>query len=72
MLNCRSVYLQDGYGQDVKGIQYRVLNGVIETEPGLDCYGVVQVYQNMLRLVGCGQMASQDFALPDQPRARSS
>lgn len=57
--------MQDGYGQDAKGIQYRVLNGVIETEPGRDCYAVVHVYQNMLRLVGYGAMASQDFSLPD-------
>lgn len=57
--------MQDGYGQDAKGVQYRVLNGVIETKPGRDCYAVMQVYQNMLRLVGYGAMASQDFSLPE-------
>ncbi|KAK9816313.1 hypothetical protein WJX74_010391 [Apatococcus lobatus] len=60
---------QDGYGVDAEGIQYRVLNGVIETEPGCDCYGVMHVYENMLRLVGYGNVASQDFSLPEQPTA---
>ena len=61
--------LQDGFGKDGKGTQYRVLNGVIETPPGRDCYGLVTLYQNMLRIQGFGDFASQDLALPGADQA---
>ncbi len=54
--------LQDGYGRE-EGVEYRVMNGVVETKPGQDCYGIVDIYDSVLRLRGSGSVASQDFAL---------
>ena len=40
------------------GLHHRVLNAVVETEPGTDCYGIIDVYSNRLELRGIGDMVS--------------
>ena len=40
------------------GIHHRVLNAVIETAPGTDCYGIVDVFRDRLELRGVGDMVS--------------
>lgn len=55
---CDSV-LQDGYAVDQHGVHHRVLNAVLETKPGKDCFGWVDVYEDHLDLVGVGELDSQ-------------
>lgn len=43
---------------DEWGIHHRVLNAVVEREPGTDCHGVIDVYGNRLELRGMGDMLS--------------
>jgi hypothetical protein len=54
---------QDGYFQDEAGIHHRVLAAMLETPPGEDCYGMVEVFEDRLRLVGEGALASTDMPL---------
>ena len=51
-------WVQDGYLQDDHGIHHRVLNGVIETPTGQDCYGWLDVFQAQLVLQGVGALDS--------------
>ncbi len=50
--------MQDGYVVDDWGIHHRVLNAVVETEPGTDCYGIIDAYADRLELRGVGDMES--------------
>ena len=43
---------------DEWGIHHRVLNAVVETKPGTDCYGIVDVYTDRLEVQGTGDMVS--------------
>lgn len=43
---------QNGYLVDAEGIHHMVLPGVVETAPGRDAYGVVEVYEDRLLLKG--------------------
>lgn len=49
---------QDGYAVDDWGLHHRVLNAVVETEPGTNCYGIIDVYSDRLELRGTGNMVS--------------
>ena len=40
------------------GIHHRVLNAVVETEPGTDCYGIIDMYNDRLEIRGVGDMES--------------
>ena len=51
--------MQDGYAVDEHGVHHRVLNAVLETKPGKDCYGWIDVYTDHLDLVGIGELDSQ-------------
>jgi manganese-dependent ADP-ribose/CDP-alcohol diphosphatase len=50
--------LQDGYALDDWGIHHRVLNAVVETQPGTDCHGIIDVFRDRLELRGSGAMVS--------------
>jgi manganese-dependent ADP-ribose/CDP-alcohol diphosphatase len=44
---------RDGYFYDCKtGIHHRVCAGVLEAEPGTDCYGIVEVYSDRIEVKG--------------------
>ena len=44
---------RDGYYKDAEsGIHHRVCHGVLETEPGRDCYGIVEVYPDRIEVSG--------------------
>lgn len=57
--------MQDGYALDERGIHHRVLAAVVETPPGRDCYGVIDVYADRLELIGQDRMASAVMHFPD-------
>ena len=61
--------LQDGYAVDQHGVHHRVLNAVLETKPGTDCYGWVDVFATHLNLIGVGDLQSQNmpFDVDQQP-----
>ncbi|KAL0040214.1 hypothetical protein WJX77_000504 [Trebouxia sp. C0004] len=61
----------DGYAVDEHGVHHRVLNAVLETEPGKDCYGWLDVYADHLDLVGIGELDSQKMPFADQYDPRS-
>lgn len=46
-----------------KGLHHRVLNCVVETEPGNTCHGVVHVYPDSLQLEGQGDLQSTHMPL---------
>ena len=48
--------MQDGEHVDKGGIYHRVLNAVVETAPGQDCFGWIDVYDNGLELTGVGDL----------------
>ena len=50
--------MQDGYKLDEHGVHHRVLNAVLETKPGKDCYGWIDAYSDHLDLVGVGELES--------------
>ena len=54
--------MQDGYAVDEHGVHHRVLNAVLETQPGKDC----DVYADHLDLVGIGELDSQKMPFADQ------
>ena len=66
------VLSQDGYAVDEHGIHHRVLNAVLETKPGKDCYGCIDVYGDRLDLVGVGELDSQNMPFADQQANNSS
>lgn len=44
---------RDGHFMDPEsGIHYRVCAGVLEAEPGTDCYGIVEVYADRIEVAG--------------------
>ena len=51
--------MQDGYTIDKHGVHHRVLDAVLETEPGKDCYGWIDVCSDHLDLAGVGDLDSQ-------------
>lgn len=53
---------QDGYKVDKHGVHHRVLNAVLETERGKDCYGWIDAYSDHLDLVGVGGLDSQQMS----------
>ena len=53
------ILLQDGYALDEHGVHHRVLDAVLESKPGTDCYGWVDVYGDHLDLAGVGDLDSQ-------------
>ena len=53
--------VQDGYKLDEHGVHHRVLNAVLEAEPGKDCYGWIDAYSDRLELVGVGELQSQQM-----------
>ena len=55
--------MQDGYKLDEHGVHHRVLNAVLETEPGKDCYGWIDAYSDHLQLVGVGELDSQKMPI---------
>jgi hypothetical protein len=58
--------MQDGYAVDEHGVHHRVLNAVLETEPGKDCYGWLDVYADHLLLHGVGELDSQKMPFANQ------
>lgn len=63
--------MQDGYTVDKHGVHHRVLDAVLETEPGKDCYGWIDVYSNYLDLVGVGDLQSQKMPFGEAASAVS-
>jgi len=59
----------DGYHCDEQGVHHRVLKGIIETAPGVDCYGLVDVYDDRIELAGCG-ILSQVLRLRENGQGR--
>lgn len=58
-LSCR---VQDGAAFDEQSsVHHRVLNAVVETLPGTDCYGVVDVFEDCLKLTGFGRLETADM-----------
>ena len=54
--------MQDGAAFDEQSsVHHRVLNAVVETLPGTDCYGVVDVFEDRLRLAGFGRLETADL-----------
>ena len=53
---------------DQHGVHHRVLNAVLETMPGKDCYGWVDVYPTRLELVGVGELDSQSMPFGEQQK----
>ncbi|XVF49801.1 hypothetical protein PTKIN_Ptkin04bG0044900 [Pterospermum kingtungense] len=51
-------YHEGGYAVDSHGIHHRVLEAALECPPGTDSFGYVDVYDNMLSLVGTDRMKS--------------
>lgn len=43
---------------DSCGIHHRLLNAVVETEPGTDCYGIMDVFSDRIELRGVGNLVS--------------
>ena len=60
--------MQDGYAVDQHGVHHRVLNAVLETKPGKDCYGWVDVYPTRLELVGIGELESQTMPFGEKQK----
>ena len=54
---------------DQHGVHHRVLNAVLETKPGTDCYGWVDVFATHLNLVGVGDLQSQNMPFDVEQQA---
>ncbi|KAK9830612.1 hypothetical protein WJX81_005299 [Elliptochloris bilobata] len=61
---------RDGYARDECGIHHRVLQGVVETLPGVDCFGVCEAYGDRLEFRGAGSLGSATY--PFRSAASSS
>ena len=48
-----------------------MLNAVLETKPGKDCYGWVDVFPTRLELVGVGELESQSMPFGDGKQQHS-
>lgn len=55
----RLAHIQDGYTVDKHGVHHRVLDAVLESMPGTDCFGWVDMYSTHLNLTGVGDLQSQ-------------
>lgn len=51
-------YHEGGYGIDSHGIHHRVLEAALECPPGTDSFGYIDVYDDMLSVVGKDRMKS--------------
>ncbi|KAL4440436.1 hypothetical protein ABPG75_003437 [Micractinium tetrahymenae] len=58
---------QDGFACDAAGIRHRVCKAVLETPPGRECYGVVEVFDDAIRIAGVDTFASEEWVLPPAP-----
>ena len=55
---------KDGYYYDVHtGIHHRVCHGVLETVPGEDCYGIVEVFEDKVEIKGQGTFSSATWLI---------
>lgn len=63
--------MQDGYKVDKHGVHHRVLNAVLETKPGKDCYGWIDAYSDHLDLIGVGDLESQQMPFDTAAEAAS-
>ncbi|OMO87558.1 hypothetical protein COLO4_20637 [Corchorus olitorius] len=52
---------EGGHSIDSHGIHHRVLEAALECPPGTDAYGYIDVYDNMLSLVGTDRMKSTEI-----------
>lgn len=57
----------DGFATDRAGIRHRVCKAVLETPPGQECYGVVEVYPSSVKIHGVDTFASEEWSLPPLP-----
>lgn len=63
---------RDGYICDEAGIHHRVCEAVLETPPGLDCFGIVSVYDDKIEIAGYGNFDSAVWPLkPLEPKPSS-
>ncbi|GAB4813996.1 hypothetical protein N2152v2_001042 [Parachlorella kessleri] len=53
----------DGYFQDEHGIHHRVCKAVLETPPGRDCFGVVDVFPDRLVVRGVDTFSSGEWCI---------
>ena len=53
----------DGYCRDATGIHHRVCHGVVETPPGVDCWGVLDVHVDHILVRGAGTFGSARWEL---------
>ncbi|KAI7843313.1 hypothetical protein COHA_003014 [Chlorella ohadii] len=54
----------DGMATDAAGIRHRVCKAVLETPPGRECYGIVDVYSDAIHIRGVDTFASEHWLLP--------
>ncbi|PRW39318.1 manganese-dependent ADP-ribose CDP-alcohol diphosphatase-like [Chlorella sorokiniana] len=54
----------DGMATDEAGIRHRVCKAVLETPPGRECYGIVDVYPDAIHIRGVDTFASEHWPLP--------
>uniref|UniRef100_A0A1D2A4L9 Calcineurin-like phosphoesterase domain-containing protein n=2 Tax=Auxenochlorella protothecoides TaxID=3075 RepID=A0A1D2A4L9_AUXPR len=54
---------RDGYCRDSAGIHHRVCAAILETPPGNDCHGIIEVFDDRIRVVGHGRFQSDDWSL---------
>ncbi|KAE8707458.1 Manganese-dependent ADP-ribose/CDP-alcohol diphosphatase [Hibiscus syriacus] len=53
---------EGGYSIDSHGVHHRVLDAALECPPGTDAFGYIDVYDNMLSLVGTDRLENTDFS----------
>lgn len=53
----------DGFAADEAGIRHRVCKAVLETPPGRECYGIVEVFADAIRINGVDTFASEEWPL---------
>lgn len=54
---------QNYYFKDSFGIHHMLLPAILETPPGSDAYGWIDVYEDQLVVTGVGDMASLDLPI---------
>jgi hypothetical protein len=62
-LSAMAFGMQNGYKQDKAGIHHIVLAAVLETPPGRNCYGHIEVHEDRIVLKGVDTMMSLDLPL---------
>ncbi|PSC71873.1 manganese-dependent ADP-ribose CDP-alcohol diphosphatase-like [Micractinium conductrix] len=60
---------QDGMATDAHGLRHRVCKAVLETPPGRECYGIVEVFPHAVRINGVDTFASEEWPLAPLPGA---